>query len=144
MILFTIELVSYMVLLELQIVDPFISSFHLRARELGLTQREIARMTGLSLPTIKRVFSGKHAPASLSTLRKIAATLGLTIVAQPAVPSEQLREDRARAKAERLIKQLQATSALEGQALSKDELDAMVRKTMHELLAGSSRRLWQE
>ena len=123
---------------------PYISIFHRRARSSASLTREIARMTGLSLPTIKRVFTGKHAPASLSTLRKIATALGLTITAEPAVPSEELREDRARAKAERLIQQLQATSALEGQALSKEELDAMVRKTMHELLAGSSRRLWED
>ncbi|MGN6369370.1 MAG: helix-turn-helix domain-containing protein [Phycisphaerae bacterium] len=125
-------------------MDPLFSTIRLRARDLGLTQNEIARMSHVSLPTVKRIFAGKHTAVSFSALGKIATTLGLTISAQPITSAEQLREQRARKKAERLIKQLQATSALEGQALTKEQLDDMVRKTIHELLAGSSRRLWED
>ena len=37
---------------------------------------------------------------------------------------------------------VQATSALEGQAVGEQAYQAMVERTYHELLAGSNHRLW--
>jgi len=46
---------------------------------LGLTQQDLADYTGLSLRFIKSIEAGKGNP-SISTLEKIAETLGLEIV----------------------------------------------------------------
>ena len=52
------------------------------------------------------------------------------------------RLEQAQAKAKTLVSLVQGSAALEGQAVSQADIDAMVRVTVEELLAGSDKRLW--
>jgi hypothetical protein len=62
----------------------------------------------------------------------------------PIFPAQEILEKQARKKAERLVGMVQGTSALEAQAVSSRHIGQMIKKTIHELLAGSRRSLWAE
>jgi len=67
----------------------------------------------------------------------------MRIAAVASARSHELRRDQADRKARRLVQLVQGTSALEGQAVDDDSLDAMIGRTSDELLS-SNRRLWSE
>ena len=115
----------------------------LRRRELGMTLATLAGRSGLSVRTVLRILSGQGA-ASWSNVAAIADALGMTIEMRSLSDVEDLREQQARRKAERLVNMVQGTSGLEGQAVDKEKAEHMVRRTVHELLAGSDRKLWSE
>jgi len=83
-------------------------------------------------------------------VQAIANTLGLKVqlgaeieVIAPLDPAA-FRAQAALAKAERLIRLVQGSMALESQGIETKELEALKQQTVHELLAGSPRRLWSE
>ena len=87
----------------------------------------------------------------MTSIAAVARVLGMgairflddgSIKFDPAMSTQALRERQARKKAEWLVGMVQGTSALEGQAVSDAEYQAMVESTYHELLAGSDHRLW--
>ena len=57
--------------------------------------------------------------------------------AVPVIPAHEVLEQQARKKAEQLVRMVQGTSALEAQGVSARHIGQMVKKTIHELLAGS-------
>jgi len=63
-----------------------------RARErVGLNQRQLAALTGISQPTISRVESGERAALAVTELHRIAMATGTTV---PALTSDADRGDR--------------------------------------------------
>lgn len=58
-----------------------------RRHDLNLSQRDLAKLCGIPHSSVARIESGKSTP-NLSTLLKIFRQLGLTLVAEPAVPEE--------------------------------------------------------
>lgn len=115
-----------------------------RRIELGMSHVTVARRSGVSLPTVHRILSGVHPNASLANVQAIAQALGLRLRFDAVEPSEDLREKQARKKARELVGIVQGTSALEGQAVDQKAIGQMIRRTVHELLAGSERKLWAE
>ncbi len=77
-------------------------------------------------------------------MQSLAETLGMTLDLRSITDPEDLREQQARKKAERLMKMVQGTSALEAQAIDPEKYEQMLRRSVHELLAGPSRKLWTE
>jgi transcriptional regulator with XRE-family HTH domain len=102
----------------------------------------LARKSGVSMPSVARILSGRHATARFDNVAAVAEALGMDVELIPRVQEQDLREEQARLKAERLMALLQGTSGLEAQALDQATLDRMKRQTMHELLAGSRFKLW--
>lgn len=96
------------------------------------------------MPTVVRILSGTYSKASFANVAAVAEALGIGIKFEAVTKIADLREAQARQKARRLVGMVQGTSGLEAQALDDDELTDMTRQTVHELLAGSSRRLWSE
>lgn len=115
-----------------------------RRRELGLSQAALAKLSGVSLPTVHRILAGHGSGASFENVLLIAQTLGMNLEAVSNISTEQLLAHQARKKAERLVGMVQGTSALEGQGVSRQQIGRMITKTAQELLAGSRRRLWAE
>lgn len=113
-----------------------------RRRELGLSQSVLAERSGVSLPTVQRILGGQSPAASFETTAAIAQAMGMQLDAVPILPAEEILEEQARKKAERLVGLVQGTSALEAQAVSARQIGQMTKKTVQELLAGSRRRLW--
>ncbi len=109
--------------------------------QLGMTHDDVARRSGVSVPTVKRILGGQLAQASFGHVAAVAAALGAPIGLEPTDPEELCRV-QARAKAEAIARLVQGTSGLEGQGLDSAEFARLVERSYHELLAGPRRRLW--
>lgn len=101
----------------------------------------LANLSGVSEPTIKRIFGGQLGQASFSNVAAILEALGTTLGIQERDPDEMCRQ-QARRKAEQIARLVQGTSALESQAVDAQTYGRLVEKSYHELLAGPRRRLW--
>jgi transcriptional regulator with XRE-family HTH domain len=115
-----------------------------RRRRLGMSRAALARRAGVSLPTVHRVLTGKEDAPSVTTLNAIAAALGMEVQIVEVADVDELREEQAKRKARRLTEQIQGTMGLESQGVGSKQLDRMTKQTVHELLAGSGRRLWDD
>lgn len=115
-----------------------------RRQKLGMSYAALARKSGVSMTTVVRILSGRYQKPSLDSVLVIADILGMEVSFREHTNIAELQEQQAKHQARRLIGVLQGTSALEAQALDKPELEQMTRRTVHELLAGSKRRLWDE
>lgn len=123
---------------------PLFGKLEARRRKLGISQAALADRCGVSLPTTHRILSGHGSTASLENVLAIAQFLGMELEAVPRLDAETILEQQARRKAEKLVRMVQATSALESQGVSARHIGQMTNKTVQELLAGSRRRLWAE
>lgn len=117
--------------------------FEKRRRELGMSRSTLARRSHVSLPTVNRILSEQHPRATFANVAAIADALGLELTAVGAESSEELARKQARSKAKHLVRLVQGTSGLEGQAVDQQELEAMVARTTEKLLR-AKRRLWAE
>jgi len=123
-------------------------SLEQRRKELGVSYTALSERSGVSTPTLKRLFSGKSENPTLHSLQAVCGVLGVelrigvTIEVLCKKSSEQIREAVATEKAKQIVKLVQGTSALESQAVGQRAVRAMVSRTVHELLAGPKGRLW--
>jgi transcriptional regulator with XRE-family HTH domain len=115
-----------------------------RRIQLGMSHITVARRSGVSLPTVHRILAGGHSGASFANIQAIADALGLRLEFAPLEPADDLREKQANKKARELVRLVQGTSALEGQAVDSETIQRMIHRTAHELLAGSERKLWAD
>jgi transcriptional regulator with XRE-family HTH domain len=115
-----------------------------RRRDLGLSCELLSRRSGVSLPTVQRILSGRHSTASFSNVVAIAESLGLGVGFFSKVDPRKMKRDQASRKARKLVGLVQGTSGLEGQAVDREAVELIVEQTTHELLAGSNRRLWSD
>jgi transcriptional regulator with XRE-family HTH domain len=127
-----------------QNTPPQLHRLELRRRALGMSRAALARASGVSLPTVQRILSGRHPNASWANIDALSRTLGMSINLHPVASARHFRATQAQRKAGNLVRMVQGSSALEGQALDRRHLAHMRRKTTRELLAGSNRRLWAE
>lgn len=111
-----------------------------RRRDLGMPVATLAKRAGVSVSTTKRILAG-NPHIAFASLLAIADALGMrdlrhgeNIVA--------MRQRQATEKAKRLVRMVQATSSLEGQAVDRAAERRMVARTVTELLRGSSAALW--
>jgi transcriptional regulator with XRE-family HTH domain len=134
-----------------------VNALEARRRELKMSRATLARRSGVSMPTIFRLLTAEDGleNAHLRCVLAIAKALEMVIRFDPDDPVEPLRfrpkrtadvvmEKEAKHKAERLVGMVQATSGLEGQAVSPATVKRMVRRTTCELVAGSPRRIWSD
>lgn len=113
-----------------------------RRKALGMSLRALAARSSVSEPTVKRMLGGKLEQASLANVRAVAEALGMQLSVTPESDAVSFAETAAEEKARWIVQMVQGTSALESQAVSQAEIEAMVRRTVHELMAGSPRKLW--
>jgi transcriptional regulator with XRE-family HTH domain len=123
---------------------PLFEKLETRRRELGISQAVLADQSGVSLPTVHRILSGHGSAASMENILAITQVLGMDLEVVPRIDAQQILEQQARKKAEKLVRMVQGTSALEDQGVSALQIRQMIQKTIQELLAGSRRRLWAE
>lgn len=119
-----------------------------RMRALGIAYPALSERTGISVPELKRVISGKHANPTLKTIQAIAKALGVEIRVGSSVKvveecsAAELRERAAIQKAQKIVQLVQGTMALESQAVGPEAQREMITNTVRELLTGPPRRLW--
>jgi transcriptional regulator with XRE-family HTH domain len=125
-------------------MQPIIDILRARRHALRMSVADVARRSKVSLPTVGRILSGRAPNASFANVLAVAKALGLTTTFEPGTTATEFREQQAHYKARQIVSMAQATSALDGQAVDEESLQAMTRQTVHELLAGSPRTLWSE
>ena len=112
-----------------------------RRKMLGIGFQILALRSGVSIPTVKRIFGGQIAAASFGNIAAIAEALGLSFeLGESSVDA--LCRQQARKKAMQVARLVQGTSALESQAVGKDTYKRIVEKSFREILAGPTRKLW--
>jgi transcriptional regulator with XRE-family HTH domain len=115
-----------------------------RRKRLGMSRQILARRSGVSLPTVNRALSNgpESERASYATLRSIAGALGMGFELRSASEEQKFKEQQALVKAKEIARMVQGTSALEAQAVDEETYMQIIDQAVHELMAGSSRRLW--
>jgi transcriptional regulator with XRE-family HTH domain len=120
------------------------SQLEKRRRELRMSKTVVARRAGVSLPTVNRILSGKEKRPGLPYVQAIAEALGVEVRLAEVADAYAMREQQATEKARQLVGMVQSNMALEGQGVGNEAIERMVRQTVHELMAGPSRRLWED
>lgn len=119
------------------------ASFDERRRELRMTIPQLARRSGISTATVARVLR-KEPTVAMGHVCAVADALGMQVELRPRVSVDSLLRQAAHRKAKRAAALVQATSALEGQGLSRHQFDAMVDRTARELQAAGGKMLWAD
>jgi hypothetical protein len=73
----------------------------------------------------------------------VAEALGMKTHFSPEADECSYLEQQAEKKARSLVGMVQGTMGLEAQGLGSADVDKLVKQTMHKLLAGSRRKLWE-
>jgi predicted transcriptional regulator len=120
----------------------FTEKLNHRRRELGMTFAILSKRSGLPISTLKAIFGKGVEQASFSSVSRIANALGIDVELSDATDSYQLLKQQATQKARELVGMVQATSGLEAQALPQHQIEAMTEQLIHQLMAGSRRKLW--
>lgn len=115
-----------------------------RRRQLAMSMAALATRSGVSLPTVQRILSGHHSTASFEAVVAISKALGVEIEVKEGSSAHEFTRANAMEKARKLVKTVQATSALEGQAVTTETINELTDKALHSLLAGSRRKLWAD
>ncbi len=102
----------------------------------------LALRSGVSLPTVQRILRDGGEHTTYANLAAVARALGMEFELKSTSDAQTFAERQAQAKTEVIARMVQGTSALESQAVDSDTYRQMVSQTVHELMAGSRRRLW--
>jgi transcriptional regulator with XRE-family HTH domain len=113
-----------------------------RRKGLGMSRPTLAKRSGVSLPTINRILSGRWEQATYANLLAVANALGMDFELRSKTDALEFAEQQAKTKAEVIARMVRGTSALEAQAINIDTYKQIISQTIHELMAGSRRRLW--
>ena len=113
-----------------------------RRQELGMTFEALSKRSEVPISTIKAIFSRGVEHSTFSKVEAIADALGIGIDFSSEVDSYQLLHEQAEKKARELVGMVQGTSGLESQAIDQSQLELMVLKLIHQLMAGSRKKLW--
>ena len=113
-----------------------------RRRELGMTFEALSKRSEVPISTLKAIFKKGVEHATFANVAAIADALGLDIEFANEVDSYDLLHQQAVSKARELVGMVQGTSGLESQAIEQSHLEKMVSQLVHQLMAGSRRKLW--
>ncbi|MEQ1903924.1 MAG: helix-turn-helix transcriptional regulator [Pirellulaceae bacterium] len=113
-----------------------------RRQELGMTFEALSKRSGVPISTIKSIFKKGVKHATFANVSTIAEALGVEIDISVELDSYDLMHQQAVKKARELVGLVQGTSALESQGVSESQIETMVQRLVHTLMAGSPRKLW--
>ncbi len=123
------------------IYKNIINEFVTKRERLGITYRDLSELSGVSVPTLNRMFLGETPSVQFDAIIAVAYVLKVDITAKTSVSAEKMRREQAERKAEYIMKLVKGNSALEGQGSSKSAYHEMKEKTVNELLA-KKKALW--
>jgi predicted DNA-binding mobile mystery protein A len=138
-------LAPYRGLIELQI--PRRGWVRAIKEALGMTSRQLASRIGVRAPQTVEDMQQYEVSGTikLQTLRKLAEALDCQLVYAlvPRKSLEQIRRERARLVAQRLLKRVSHSMKLEDQGVSKRMEEGELDRRVEKLLAGSPKALWE-
>lgn len=125
----------------MDIQKNILSELQARRLKLDMPYQVLARKCNLGMSTVQRTLNNQTV-ARLDTIMTIADALGFSLDLKPKADVNEIRMKQARKKARQLVSLSQGTAALEAQGVNDDAIKNMEEKFVHQLLAGSDRRLW--
>lgn len=126
----------------IQSSSPIATQLQRRRKALRISYQLLAQRSGVSLPTVQRILRNGGGQTTYANLEAVAEALGMSFELKSTCDEQDFVEKQAWKKAESIARMVQGTSALESQAVDHDTYQQIVRQTVHELMAGSRRRLW--
>lgn len=114
-----------------------------RRRRLKMTVFALARLSGVSVDTVRRLLVNP-ADVRFEDVAAVARVLGLDLMTARRVPLERVLRDRALTKARYVAKFVQGTQGLEAAAVDPAGYERLVEVAAEALLAGNTRKLWDE
>ncbi|PHO10770.1 hypothetical protein CPG37_02700 [Malaciobacter canalis] len=113
-----------------------------RANKVGIDLQNLYKVANLDKKDVIRLLNLDF--TSKDSIEKTTQILGLNSYGKEIKSVKQLRKDRARFKAIRVVSMVQDTSSLEEQGLESMAIKRMIVRTGKEFLKGSySSRLWK-
>jgi transcriptional regulator with XRE-family HTH domain len=110
-----------------------------------MTQDQLAKMVNRSRRSIQQIENGEARP-KISTLYRIANALNteLKITLIPRQNIMEFLDEKARKKAEQLVRLTETSSTLEIQSPSKEESKEQIEKLKNEILERRRDSLWNQ
>lgn len=130
--------------MESRYAESLIRILNRRRENLGISQARLAKMVGVSLPTMQRFFSGQARDVRFETIAKVAEVLGMSMGLQETMSESALTLRQAKERAKKLAQLVQGTSSLEKQGLSDESLESIENQFMLDLLKMPNSHLWSE
>jgi transcriptional regulator with XRE-family HTH domain len=114
-------------------------------KQLGMTQAQLAKRSGVPQAKIARIETGKT-DFRMSTLKRLLAAMdsNALVLPHPHQSLEAIRRTRARGVAERNVARVLGTSALEKQEPAAPMRKAMILAEEKRLLEERSSELWED
>jgi len=113
-----------------------------KRKSLRMSYQSLAVRSGVSQPTVQRILCSGGEHASYANIQAVATALGMRLELKNVCDEHDFAEQQALDKAKAIVGMVQGTSALESQAMDDDTYQQMIKQTVHELMAGPRRRLW--
>lgn len=125
--------------------EPFYAQIRKLRTTLGMTQEQLARRASQNSRMIRRLESDGADP-QLSTLQKTAKGLECELIVRlvPREPIVKLLRNRARRKAERIVRLSKGTAAMEEQEPQDKYVKIEIDRIVEELLDKRRRSLWED
>ncbi len=120
----------------------FTEKLEARRQELGMTFEALSAHSGVPVSTLKAIFRKGVEQATFSNVAAIAKSLGVELEFSKELDSYELMYRQAVKKARELVGLVQGSSALESQGVEQSQIEKMVQRLVHQLMAGSTRKLW--
>jgi hypothetical protein len=109
--------VSFLILIgDIMLREIIIQDLVTRKKAMEISSGNISKISGVSIATVKRTFSGKK--TSLESIEKIAHSLGYSfeVTIKPSLTPKMMYEKQMKRKADSIVKKILRTSALEDQS----------------------------
>ena len=113
-----------------------------RKVELNMTNKDVHRISGVSMSTIKRTFSGVH--TTMDKVEKIASSMGveLEVKVHTTITSKAMLQRRREVKAKEIVKKILKSSGLELQRPSEKVTRELYNKAIRRLEQSDNSEIW--
>ena len=114
---------------------------------LGMTMKQLARRIGVSQPMISQYERAETDDSiTLATLRKVADSLDCDLVYSlaPRRPISTMIHEQARRSAERRIRQVHESMAMEDQSVTREELERQIEEHTRDLVERGVGSIWED
>ncbi|HUF08748.1 MAG TPA: mobile mystery protein A [Rhodothermales bacterium] len=114
---------------------------------LGMTMKQLGRRVGVSQPMVSQYERAETEDSiTLGTLRKVADSLGCDLVygLVPRTPIQTTIRNQARRAAERRIRRVHESMAMEDQSVTREELERQINDYASDLVERRVGSMWED
>ena len=113
-----------------------------RKKSMEISSDNISKISGVSIATVKRTFSGKK--TSLESIEKIAHSLGYSfeVAIKPSLTPKMMYEEQIKRKANNIVKKILRTSALEDQSPDNETVQIIMANALKAIKQIPKSEIW--